>query len=59
MKGIFITTGFFSQEVDKIAEGAPVELINRDRLAELLEEYGIARMEKRLSEQNPGEHREE
>jgi hypothetical protein len=45
--------------VDKIAEGAPVELINRDRLAELLEEYGIARMEKRLSEQNPGEHREE
>ena len=59
MKGIFITTGFFSQEVDKIVEGAPVELINRDRLADLLEEHGIARMEKRLTEQNPGEHREE
>ena len=59
MKGIFITTGFFSQEVDKIMEGAPVELINRDRLVGLLEEHGIARMEKQLTEQNPGEHREE
>ncbi len=58
MKGIFITAGFFSQEVDKIVEGAPVELINRDRLADLLEEYGIARLEERLIEKNPGENGE-
>jgi restriction endonuclease Mrr len=56
MKGIFITTGFFSQEVDKILEGAPVELINRDRLAELLEEYGIAKATDRLTGQGPPEN---
>jgi restriction endonuclease Mrr len=56
MKGIFITTGYFSQEVDKILEGAPVELVNRDRLANLLKEYGIAAGEPRLVEQNPGEN---
>ncbi len=41
LKGILITTGYFSQEVDKILEGSPVELINCKRLADLLEEYGI------------------
>lgn len=56
MKGIFITTGYFSQEVDKILEGAPVELVNRDRLANLMEEYGVARAERLLEEQKPGEH---
>lgn len=56
MKGIFITTGYFSQEVNKILEGAPVELINRDRLADLLNQYGIAKAETRLLEQKPGEN---
>ncbi|MFQ5914969.1 MAG: restriction endonuclease [Nitrospinota bacterium] len=59
MKGIFITTGYFSQEVEKIPEGAPVELINRDRLAQLMESYGIARAETRLIEQKPGESGQE
>ncbi len=55
MKGIFITTGYFSQEVDKILEGAPVELINRDRLADLTEEYGITGAGNRLAKQDPRE----
>ncbi len=54
MKGIFITTGYFSQEVDKILEGAPVELINRDRLTNLLEEHQIITLETGLTEQHPG-----
>ena len=59
MKGIFMTTGYFSQEVDKILEGAPVELINRDRLADLLEEHGIAKLEKGLREEHPSREGED
>ena len=59
MKGIFMTTGYFSQEVDKILEGAPVELINRDRLADLLEEHGIAKLEKGLREEHPSKEGED
>ncbi len=56
MKGIFITTGFFSQEVNKILEGAPVELINRDRLAEVMDQYGITNAANPLTGQGPPEN---
>lgn len=38
-KGIFITTGFFAEDVQKIQEGPPLELINRRRLQELLDAH--------------------
>lgn len=41
-KGIFITTGFFAEDVQKIQEGPPLELINRRRLQELLDAHPIA-----------------
>ena len=40
-KGIFITTGSFSEEVPKLYEGPRIELINGRRLHELLQEHGI------------------
>ncbi len=41
MKGILISTGYFAEEVNKYAEGAPMELINVVRFRELLEESGL------------------
>ncbi len=41
-KGIFITTGYFAEDVQKIQEGPPMELINRRRLQELLDAHHIA-----------------
>jgi restriction system protein len=40
-KGILITTGYFVEEVAKRLEGPPIELINRQRFAQLLSEFGI------------------
>jgi len=42
LKGIFITTGFFSEEVPKLAEGPPIELINGQRLWQMMRDYRIA-----------------
>ena len=41
-KGIFITTGFFSEEVQKLTEGPPIELLNGQRLRQLLEDHRIS-----------------
>jgi hypothetical protein len=41
LKGILITTGYFTEEVQKYAEGAPMELINVSRLREILKDQGI------------------
>ena len=41
LKGILITTGYFTEEVQKYAEGAPMELINVSRLREILKDNGI------------------
>jgi restriction system protein len=41
-KGIFITTGFFSEEVPKLVEGPPLELINGQRLRQILGEHRIS-----------------
>lgn len=41
-KGIFITTGFFSEEVPKLTEGPPLELINGQRLRQILGDYRIS-----------------
>lgn len=40
-KGIFITTGFFSEEISKIVEGPPLELINARRLEGLIHDYRL------------------
>jgi len=40
-KGIFITNGYFSEEVPKLFEGPPIELINGQRLNQLLAEHRI------------------
>jgi restriction system protein len=36
LKGILITTGFFTEEVNKYTEGAPMELINVSRFREIM-----------------------
>ena len=41
-KGIFITTGFFAEEISKVVEGPPLELINAKRLRELMRDYRLA-----------------
>ncbi len=41
-KGILITTGFFSEEVPKLVEGPPLELINGQRLRQILGEHRIS-----------------
>ncbi len=41
-KGIFITTGYFSEEVPKLVEGPPLELINGQRLRQILGEQRIS-----------------
>jgi len=42
LKGIFITTGFFSEEVPKLTEGPPIEFINGQRLRQILRDYRIS-----------------
>src|SRR5574337_684623 len=42
LKGIFITTGFFSEEVPKLTEGPPIELINGQRLRQIMREHRIS-----------------
>jgi restriction endonuclease Mrr len=41
LKGIFITTGFFTEEVPKLTEGPPIELINGQRLRQMMRDYKI------------------
>ena len=41
LKGIFITTGYFTADVHTIVEGPALELVNGEKLAELLVDYGI------------------
>lgn len=41
LKGIFITTGFFSEEVSKLTEGPPIELINGQRLRQMMREHRL------------------
>jgi restriction endonuclease Mrr len=42
LKGIFITTGFFSEEVPKLTEGPPIELVNGQRLRQIMREHRIS-----------------
>lgn len=42
LKGIFMTTGFFSEEVPKLTEGPPIELINGQRLRQMMREHRIS-----------------
>ncbi len=41
LKGVFITTDYFTADVHKIVEGSPIEFVNIERLTQLLAEYGI------------------
>ena len=41
LKGIFITTDYFTADVHKIVEGSPIEFVNIEQLTELLDEHGI------------------
>ena len=41
LKGILITTGFFAEEVQKYSEGAPMELINVNKLKDILVSRGL------------------
>jgi len=41
LKGILISTGYFTEEVNKYAEGAPMELINVSSLREILRQRGL------------------
>ncbi|MDE2058195.1 MAG: restriction endonuclease [candidate division NC10 bacterium] len=42
LKGILITTGFFSEEVAKLIAGPPIELINGQRLRQIMREHRIS-----------------
>ncbi|NJD69371.1 MAG: hypothetical protein C3F12_03090 [Candidatus Methylomirabilota bacterium] len=42
LKGIFITNGFFSEEVPKLTEGPTIELINGQRLRQMMREHRIS-----------------
>ena len=42
LKGILISTGYFTEEVQKYSEGAPMELINVSRLREILQAHDMA-----------------
>ena len=42
LKGILISTGYFTEEVQKYSEGAPMELINVSKLREILRDHGMA-----------------
>jgi restriction system protein len=41
LKGILISTGYFTEEVNKYTEGAPMELINVSSLREILRQRGL------------------
>lgn len=41
LKGILISTGYFTEEVNKYTEGAPMELINVAKLRETLRQRGL------------------
>lgn len=41
MKGIFITSSYFTADVHTIAEGPAMELVNIERLTELLDTHGV------------------
>jgi len=41
LKGILVSTGFFTEEVNKYAEGAPMELINVSKFREILRSRGL------------------
>ncbi len=41
LKGILISTGYFTEEVNKYTEGAPMELINVSSLREILRKRGL------------------
>ena len=40
-KGILITNGYFAEDVGKLSEGPPVELINASRFRKLLDDHHI------------------
>lgn len=41
-KGILMTTGYFTRSAITFAEGKPIELIDGDKLNDLLEKYGMS-----------------
>lgn len=41
-KGILITNGYFAEEVGKLSEGPPVELINASQFRKLLDDHQIS-----------------
>lgn len=41
-KGILMTTGYFTPSAIKFAEGKPIELIDGDKLGELLRQYNLS-----------------
>ncbi len=41
LKGVFITTDYFTADVHKIVEGSPIEFVNIEKLTQLLDEHGI------------------
>ena len=45
MKGIFVTNGFFSEEVMKLNEGANIELIDRHGMMSLIHQMGLGLLE--------------
>ncbi|MEW6778342.1 MAG: restriction endonuclease [Bdellovibrionota bacterium] len=42
LKGVFITTGYFTADVHNIVEGPPVDLVNGEQLGKLLHEHGVS-----------------
>ena len=42
LKGVFITTGFFTEEVLKLTEGPAIELINGQRLRQMMRDHKIS-----------------
>lgn len=41
LKGILVSTGYFTEEVNKYTEGAPLELINVSHLRDIVRERGL------------------
>ncbi len=41
LKGVFITTDYFTADVHKIVEGSPIEFVNVEKLTELLKKHGV------------------
>jgi len=41
-KGILITNGYFAEEVGRLSEGPPIELINATRFRKLLDDHQIS-----------------